>query len=707
MTLLLFFAYNNLMKKIFLLIAVFCSFPLWAEVSCKATYDEMGVTHQEIESIKDYYYCFGYHHGKDRAWQMDYFRRFALGLNAEVLGHSQIKNDFIMRLLNIEGLAKKIYQDFPAEYKSLLEYYSQGVNAGFETGKKSDEFIQLGFEPLPWQPIDSLYVLLLQSFDQTKKTFFFDVKEQESMALYPDAQELFNEDRAPWITTILKDGEYKKRQDPVKSTALERKPLKLWANFPELFGKNSGSNNWVINKRQTKHQHAILANDPHLDLKTPLFWYWIHLKGKDHNVVGASLPGLPFIASGTNGKLSWGLTNSYLNAADAVEITDLDKSEVVTSRPIIWFKFGFLKLPFFFKTISTFKDIYPILPLELDQRESIVLRWTGYYLKASEVTPLLNLFKVNSVEEAGKLLTSVGVPSWNYVLADRDGEIGYQMVGKTFQNEIDPFGVQRLSTQEFLHPLVLTGVNRPHLFDSQRNYVVTANNKHWPADSLYKGGGAYALSFRAHRIEEKVKQTNKHTLETSQEIQCDQLVTDAQFFVPLIQKYLPSFLENWNFISSDSSKEVGLYRRFMDLMMDEWELNETALYQVLQKLDQAKIKELTKLYAQAQKEVENRQWSHLSYLPFEHLSGDSDFEYSPVISGLGDEHTVGPGTTRWNKKKRMYEHYSGSSMRMIIEMSNPVKILLSLPGKNRDYHTKTQENPWNDWRACRYFQVAF
>ncbi|HLW56976.1 MAG TPA: penicillin acylase family protein, partial [Bacteriovoracaceae bacterium] len=141
--------------------------------------------------------------------------------------------------------------------------------------------------------------------------------------------------------------------------------------------------------------------------------------------------------------------------------------------------------------------------------------------------------------------------------------------------------------------------------------------------------------------------------------------------------------------------------------MDEWEVNESALYLLLDNLDKTRATQLRPLYEKAQKEVSQRKWGELSKLPFEHLSGNKKFQFSPVLSSLGDEHTVGPGTTRWKEDEKQYEHFSGASMRMIVEMSNPVKVFINLPGKNRDYQKGSLEGPWQDWRMCKYFEVSY
>lgn len=697
------------MKGIFFFILIFSS--LSAKAACEgAVYDEHGITHQKVTSEKDYYYCFGFHHGSDRAWQMDFFRRLALGKNAEVLGMNHIKSDFMMRLLNIPALAQRLYQELTDDKKQILDWYAEGVNQGFETGKRAQEFLDLDFTPEKWLPEHSLFVMLLQSFDQTKKTFFFDVKEEEKLQIYPDAKDLSRESTLPWFTSILKEGEYLKtsKKEVVEHSSSQAAP-KLWAPFPEVFGKESGSNNWVISAKSTENKKAILANDPHLDLKTPLFWYWIHLEGHEQNVIGASLPGLPFIASGTNGLVSWGLTNGYMNSADSVSITDLSDSDVITSLPVIWFKFGFLKLPFFFKTLSFYKETYPKLPLDVPGKENVFLRWSGHILKAQDITAMFEVHKTRNVQEMDHVLARVGIPSWNFVFADVNGDIGYRMVGNTYEAVSEPYGVQKMTAKEFENPKMLDKNQRPQALKPKRDFIVTANNQHWPHDSYFKGGSAYSMSFRAKTIEDHLIKTKKHTMDMQKKIQCDVTATDARFLVPLIQKVFPEFLRQWDFNVSDESREIGLYRRLVDLLMETWKVDEAGLYRLLSDLREDKRKDLLELYNLAFAQTDNRPWKELIELPFEHLSGEKNFVYSPVLAGIGDKQTVNPGTARWDEKKKKYIHFSGASMRMIIEMGQPVKILLNLPGKNRDYQTLSSGNqtPWHQWRACEYFEVAF
>lgn len=676
--------------------------------SCKTSFDKLDIPHVETSSLDEFYYCFGLHHGQDRAWEMDFFRRVGSGRNAEVLGFSQLKSDLMMKLLDLPPLADKLWMQFPADKKKWLELYSAGVNEGFKVGKNSKEFKDLDFEPEPWKPQDSLLVLLIQSFDQTRKTFFTDYQEELTKEKWgKKAPELFDEDGVPWENTILKDGEYEKSDKIVHHSQKFMAPQKLWHMFPSVFGEESGSNNWVVSKRKSSSGKAILANDPHLDLKTPMFWYWISLKTPEIKVIGASVPGVPVLASGTNGKVAWGLTNSYLNSADSVFVNDLKDNEIETVRPTVYIKFWFFKIPFFFKSFERLVSGHRILPLEIESDHKMVLRWTGFSLTPEDLLPMFDLPNVKDVEDMEALTSKIGLPSWNYVFADQKGDIGFRTVGKTYKNIGKlPFGIPVQSYEEFKQEQFLEPENRPHVLKPGRQYAYTANNRHWPKDSKYYGGRGYSYAYRGFRIDELLQ--GKHDVGSFQAIQCDRQVVDARFFVPKLQKLLDlPELSNWNMLATDSSTELPLYRRLVDLVMEKWKVNEYALYRLLDQLDENQKKELKQILTDVKNETKGKTWGDFHRLNFPHMTKDARWVFSPDIPGIGDNHSVDPGTSKWNEDRKVYEQNSGASMRMIIEMDKEPKIWLALPGINRKYDQAPVSEAWMNWKNCQYTSIQF
>lgn len=692
----------------FFLILILSSAQAKTSFSCNAQYDDFNITYQKMVSSEEFYYCFGYHHGKDRAWEMDYFRRVGQGRNSEVLGYTHLKSDLMMRVLNLSDFAQQLWGGFESGKKEMLELYAKGVNEGFKSGQDAAEFKALDYRPEPWLPQDSILVLLLQSFDQTRKTFMRDYEEEKHKEKWGEqSAELFNEDHMPWENNILKDGEYQKAETIVKTTGLKKRSFKLWSEFPTVFGLESGSNNWVVSKNKSKTGKAILANDPHLDLRTPLFWYWVNFKSPEGDVMGASVPGVPLVVSGTNGKVAWGLTNSYLNSADLVYVKDLKEQDIETFRPQVDVKLWFMKLPFFFKSFERLKSGERILPLETNSKHKVVLRWTGFSLTPVDFYPMFELYKSQNVKEMHQLVSKVGIPSWNFVYADTRGDIGYGLVGKTYRStEKTPLGIPEVSQAELKQEEFLGDHEKPSLLKPKRGYVYTANNRHWPSDAKFYGGRGYSYSYRGFRIDELLK--GSHDFKTFQNIQCDNQVVDARFFLPKIQNILNlTQFKNWSMTAEDSSVVLPLYRRLVDIILEKWDINEYALFKMLDRLTPAQKKELHDFYQLAQKEVDGRNWGQIHRVNFPHMSKDESFNFAPNLAGVGDTHSVNPGTAKWNADKKIYEHYSGASMRMIIEMDEPPKIWLAMPGLNRLYDQQPAFSPWEEWKNCMYREVKF
>jgi len=321
---------------------------------------------------------------------------------------------------------------------------------------------------------------------------------------------------------------------------------------------------------------------------------------------------------------------------------------------------------------------------------------------------MFNFYKVKNVEEINEILKKVGVPAWNFVFADTHGDIGYRMIGKSFRTLIKkPWGLVKKTSQEISQLNLLEENELPHLLRPKRNYIHTANNRHWPKDSKYYGGRGYSQGFRGFRIEERL--LGNQDIKSLQDIQCDQQVTDAKFVLPRLLKHL-RFAEfsKWNMNSEEDSVEMSLYRRFVDIIFERWKIDEYAFYRILDgKLSQQQIQDLNDSYEEAKKDVAGRKWSEFHQLDFQHLSQNEDWIFSPILPGVGDTHTVNPGTAKWNAEKKVYQQFSGASMRLIIEMSPKPQIFLSLPGRNRNYTEKNNLNPWESWRKCKYSQVYY
>jgi penicillin amidase len=715
--------------------------PLSAKLQGKGCliFDEPTVAHSKADSELGAYACLGYLHARDRAWQMDYLRRIVEGRKSEVLGYRSLKDDLEMRLLGLDRKAKQLFENMTDEQKAPFQAYAYGVNQGLQTerAKNAYEFKRYGYHPDAWEPVNSIEVLLLQSFDQTRDTFTRKLDEASWQKVYgQNAEALFAREGFPWTTTILKPGEY-----PVASRAAAQNEIhnefqeKLYPLpaidllKPGETGK--GSNNWAIASQKSLTKNAFFANDPHLDLRHPPFWYWAHIEGGAIDAIGATLPGSPFIASGTNHHVAWGLTNSYFDVSELAYVPneDLKNGNTETFYPLVWVKFGIFKLPFFFKGFQRATQNGVILPVDGGPaNHSLVLRWSGFEILPGDLSGGLEIQTAKSVKEADIAFSHMGLPSWNFTYADTQGGIGYRTVGRLPKHEHPlPFGVPVRRLAEWAPWTYLNADEAPHLLQPERGYIVTANNEPWLETARYQAGRAQAASFRAFRIEELLNQSPKHDRESLHAIQCDQQAIDARFTLPpllkVLEKALASHgviefrdakvidaLKKWNFSADESCLVCGVWNRWTDRIMTAASLNREALYReaVSDHPSDEFLPEVLDGFHRALEDLkvgpqgELRLWGEIHVNPFSHFSGDPAWSVPPIPTG-GVTNSVNPGTSQWDPVKGMFIHVGGASQRMVVEMSNPPVVHVTLAGSNQDIekpNLSDPQGPWMQWKRC-------
>jgi acyl-homoserine lactone acylase PvdQ len=389
---------------------------------CEIWDDEQGIPHIHATEERVGIACLGYVHARDRAWQMDYFKKTVQGRKSEFFGKDHIRTDFFLRLLGLQEKANLLFQEMSKEEQDFFWAYTWGVNRGMKeaANKGIYELQKFNYSLDTWRPQDTIAISLLQSFDQTRRTFVTQLEDyQRTKGFGEQALGLFDPVGLPWDTSILKTEDFLSpplnpspalpavtSEDlnasvgiPKNATSVEIKKMDLTSLAPILGGPNMGSNSWALNAKHSKSGKAWLANDPHLKLSRPLFWQWVHLDAGKLDAIGASFPGVPFIISGANRHVSWGLTNAFLPAAKVTFVAEKELEQAKTFRPLIWVKVWKFKLPFFFKSYQRTATQLPVLPIpNIPEGKAVVLRWTGFDLTAKDFTGLLNFMRSKSVQ---------------------------------------------------------------------------------------------------------------------------------------------------------------------------------------------------------------------------------------------------------------------------------------------------------------------
>lgn len=126
--------------------------------------DGMGIPHIYAQDEHDLFMAQGYVHAQDRFWQMDFWRHVGAGRLSEMFGDSQVEADAFIRTLGWPRLAEQEWEAADEEIKSILQAYSDGVNAylaDHQGSRLSLEYAILKllnrtYVPEPWQPVHSL-----------------------------------------------------------------------------------------------------------------------------------------------------------------------------------------------------------------------------------------------------------------------------------------------------------------------------------------------------------------------------------------------------------------------------------------------------------------------------------------------------------------------------------------------------------------------
>nr|WP_255420631.1 penicillin acylase family protein [Arsenophonus endosymbiont of Aleurodicus floccissimus] len=216
---------------------------------------------------EDVSYALGFIHAQDQFPQMDLMRRLTAGELAELLGVlAALKTDQQNRLWQFRTKARDTLTKLPVSEKKILTQYSRGVNAGLASlASRHFEYLALLTTPADWRDEDSLLVLyaLSSALQQNQAPrlyargwFARHIQTEQLAFLMPDTSE--------WDTPL---------------TGTPPAPPVWWGqnsdSAPLLPSEHTyvESNGCIVDGQHSESGHAMLANDMHLELMLPNYWY--------------------------------------------------------------------------------------------------------------------------------------------------------------------------------------------------------------------------------------------------------------------------------------------------------------------------------------------------------------------------------------------------------------------------------------------------
>ncbi|MDD0973459.1 penicillin acylase family protein [Pseudomonas fontis] len=257
----------------------------------------------ESSSFHDALFSLGYVHAGDRIGQMVGIRLLAQGRLAEMAGPEVLEVDRFMRAANLKKSANELYADASPRLKRFFEVYARGVNAYLFRYRDNlpAPLAQSGYRPEYWKPEDSALIFALYSFSQS-------VNLQEEIAALTLAQKV-GADKLAWLLPSYPDEPLPQAEaDKLKGLNLGSQLAglaPLAAVSEQLAALNllgsAGSSNWAIAPQRSRSGKSLLASD------TTGAWALspVQIRTSKYQAAGFSLPGLPLVLSGFNGKLAW------------------------------------------------------------------------------------------------------------------------------------------------------------------------------------------------------------------------------------------------------------------------------------------------------------------------------------------------------------------------------------------------------------------
>jgi penicillin amidase len=485
--------------------------------------DRWGVPHIEADQREDLYFAQGYCHGQDRLFQMDFYRRVVEGRVAEIAGDEGLPVDRLMRTLGIRRIAQREETELESELRAQLERFCAGVNAAARDARAMPFEMQVlrqkSFEP--WHPVDILSLGKLLAFGLSTNW--------ERELLRSDMlREL-----GPELTARL-DPVYPADNPVVDQSPFSGEGLPLVEQIDAvrrslgLAAEASGSNNWAVSGARSATGSPLIAGDPHLPPSMPGIWYEVSLRHGERFVRGASMPGMPGVYMGQNNDVCWTFTNVMADTQDLfVERIEGDNylfedewRPLQTVREEIVVK-G--REPVELEVRSTHHGPIVNEALGADEGEPLALAWQSL----SEATAFAGMFELLDLASGPELVAKLEghtSPASNLIWADRQGSIGYKLIGRL---PLRRGGCPDLPkpgwTGEFEWEGTVPYDELPEVVDPESGFLVTANNRIVGDEYPHHITSEWLDGFRARRIEELIAETEKHDVESFETMQSDNL----------------------------------------------------------------------------------------------------------------------------------------------------------------------------------------
>lgn len=379
--------------------------------------DRWGVPHITAQSPDDLFFAQGFVQAEDRLFQMDLWRRSALGRLSEVLGPNFMERDTMTRRMQYRGDLDAEWASYGPDTRAIAAAFVRGINAWVALARERppEAFVLAGWKPERWSPLDLLNRTdaFTSSGDAIEEIF----RARLVAALGAGRVDaLLPRDRS----TSVPEGLDLTTISPVVADAVRR----------------VGTAPFFVALASTVRPQAATRSDTRLTARVldhPSPRYLVHLTAPGWNVIGATAPWLPGVAVGHNDRISWDLT-----AFDA-DAQDICVEKVNPSNPHQveydgqWVDTTIVKdsvrvrgraepLPF----VRELTRHGVIVASDRGRNLAYAVRWSGFEPGAAAELGALALDRARSWSEFRDALARWKMPAATIEYADADGHAGFQ-----------------------------------------------------------------------------------------------------------------------------------------------------------------------------------------------------------------------------------------------------------------------------------------
>ncbi|MGC8926292.1 MAG: penicillin acylase family protein [Myxococcota bacterium] len=569
-------------------------------------FDKYLIPHIEASNDYDAFYALGYVHAMERLFQIELMKRFAYGRVAETFGNVKfgtnsifadaVTMDVWLRTIGLWRAAEVSIKDMDEESGEIAEAYCNGINDYIKNGNIPIEFKLLGIKPEPIKPVHLIAIGRITGWSLSVNSMQELIRYLLSVELGEEIQrELFPplNYKGSAIVDIKSASSNPEQRSGMKvnreyyeSALTILRGFSVLENLDVFSIPKNASNNWAISGEKTISGFPILANDPHLQHSAPSIFYAVHLKTPDLNVIGVSIPGTPAVILGHNERVAWAATNTFADVQDLYfeKIDPKDPNKYLTAS-------GSKEFYYEEHTIFEKREDGKFIPHNFTIRHTIhgpvlndamgsatrnlplITLKTTMYHSAGDFKAVYGFMKSKNIYEFREALKFWDIPIQNWVVADRDGNIGYFPFGR-IPKRIGWDGTMPVEgwSGRYEWDGYIPYEELPQLINPGIGIIVTANNKVVEPDKYKYPFTLDAMpSYRADRIKELLSKKDKWDVESVRKIQMDVYSKQAEYIMPTIKKVLSNstltdfekrafeFLKNWDYSAREDSIGATLF----------------------------------------------------------------------------------------------------------------------------------------------------